>query len=85
MSHWNCRVIRHYDSFVGEYYYMIHEVYYDDENKPISYSSRPFSFMTTVKDEENDALAINQLKDEMEKIKRALEEKVLDADDFKDG
>lgn len=37
MSHWNYRVIRHKESD-GSDFFAIHEVHYDDDGNPVSYT-----------------------------------------------
>ncbi len=36
MSHWNHRVIKHFDKRTGETWYGIHEVFYDDQVGTVS-------------------------------------------------
>ena len=39
--HWNHIILAH--EFNGEIYFQIHEIYYDNDNKPIGYTVNPIS------------------------------------------
>lgn len=67
MSCWNYRVLAH--DFKGEVCFQIHEVHYNDEGVPISYTERAVPAMG----DEN----LDTLKEDLEYMLKALDEPVL--------
>jgi len=72
---WNYRVLRHTDGGVdsNEEYFMVHEVYYEDDGKPsicTSNECKPFGN------------TLEELKSDMEMMVDAFEKPVLDYSDF---
>ena len=71
---WNYRIIRH---TAPKVWFGLHEVFYDDTGKPISYTEKPIDF-TADKDEGADDIVtmLRQALSDAEKLP------VLDADDL---
>jgi hypothetical protein len=68
---WNYRVLR--KNYNGAEYFEIHEVYYDSNGKPDSCTERAISPMGDT---------VEELKNEIEKIKKSFDLPVLNYEDF---
>ena len=73
LKHWNFRIISHVTD-KGEKWLGIHEVYYDEKEKPQCYSSDPQSVMGE---------SIEDIKWFLSSMKKALDKPILKEEDFK--
>jgi hypothetical protein len=73
MENWNYRVLEFTDDN-GEHYYQIHEVYYDNEGHPNSYTENPAIVFSPD--------GIDGLISVLDKMKDALEKPIMDKIDF---
>lgn len=70
---WNYRILAHKNVDNDEVYLQIHEVYYDQDNNPISYTENPI----TVGGED-----INSIKWSLNKMQEAINKPILSVDNF---
>ena len=70
---WNHRILAHKDG--DDYYYQIHEVYYDDNGNPESYTTNGVSV---------GAESINGIEWTLDKMKECLDKPILSVENFPD-
>mgnify|MGYP001235108570 CR=1 FL=1 len=68
---WNHRVLAHKDG--EDWFFQIHEVYYNDEGKPISYTTNAISV---------GAESIKDIKWVLKEMKKSLEKPILSVENF---
>lgn len=68
---WNHRILAR--KHKGEVYYQIHEVYYDDNGKPNSYTANPITISSD---------DIEGIKWQLEHISKCLDKPILSLEDF---